>query len=145
MGGEFDTILVGLTSGGGGAAAVGSVVWLMLRAWLQGQFAELERLRKADEEAKLARMAAIEKRMGALEEGCVAKHDRLSDWQNRLERIAADLANLVGWMRKVDLKLDRIAEDNAAVKADVEAKKVWLTNLNDAVLQHAADRASHGG
>jgi chromosome segregation ATPase len=145
MGGEFDTILVGLASGGGGAAAVAPVVWLIMRAWVQAQFAELERLRKADEASKLARMASIEERMSALEDGCVAKHEALAEQRVEFARLLEEVKNLVGWTKRMDMRLERLLEDVPALKTDLAGKGLWLGNLNEAMRQHMQDRGSHGG
>jgi uncharacterized coiled-coil protein SlyX len=139
--GDLDTILVGLTSGGGGVAAALFVV----RAWLATQFAELERLRKSGEAAKETRMAALESRVEAIEDGCAGRHEVLAEQRVEFARLLEEVKNLVGWTKRMDMRLERLLEDVPALKTDLAGKGVWLNNLNDSLRQHMLDRGSHGG
>ena len=90
-------------------------------------------------------VSGIERRVATIEQDCPRRHAQLTEWMRQLDRLSEGLTNLVGWMKKVDLKLDRISEDSAAMRADVAAKGKWLENLDSAHNRHVADREVHGG
>jgi chromosome segregation ATPase len=140
---EYQQILIPLLSSGGGATAVGLLVWWLLRTWLDKQMSRLSDLEKQVEQLKEERIAALESGMADIRANCLGRHDHLGQWLQRVERIAADLSNLVGWIKKVDLKLDRISEDTSGLKADIAGKQLWLQNVSEALREHVADRESH--
>jgi len=87
----------------------------------------------------------IERRVATIEHECPRRHAQLTEWMRQLDRLSEGLTNLVGWMKKVDVKLDRISEDSAALRADVAAKGQWIANLDAAHQRHTNDREVHHG
>lgn len=111
----------------------------------RSKIAEVGRLNKDLTDLKDKRVAEIEQRMKAFECACASKHDRLDETLRRVEHMASDLGNLVGWTKKLDAKLDMLGQDAAAARATVEGQKVWLANLDRAHSEHVRDREAHHG
>lgn len=105
--------------------------------------AQLKEVRRDMGVLKDERVAAIERRMKEFESGCALRHDRLQETLNKVEHMAADLNNLVGWTKKLDGKLDLLGQDAAAARATAEAQKVWLANLDKSHNDHVHDREAH--
>ena len=59
--------------------------------------------------------------------------------------MAANLDNMVGWTKKLDGKLDRIAEQQSAQSAQIAGQDKWLGNLDGAHQAHVRDRELHHG
>lgn len=126
---------------GGGIS--GSIVLLVARFALSRVAARLDHLVKEVERLKEERIGALEKRMDAFAGGCTARHDRLAETLAKVEHMAADLANMVGWTKRIDGKLDRIAEETSAQRSDIAGQARWLQNLDSAHQAHARDREAH--
>lgn len=107
--------------------------------------AQLKEVRRDMGVLKDERVAAIEKRMKEFELGCQSRHDRLQETLAKVEHMASDLGNLVGWTKKLDGKLDLLGQDAAAARATFEAQKTWLANLDRAHQEHVRDREVHHG
>jgi hypothetical protein len=90
-------------------------------------------------------VGSLENRVQEIERGCGIRHERLQADQRQTDRMAANLDNLVGWTKKMDAKLDRIAEQNAAQSAAIDGQEKWLQNLDAAHQTHVRDREVHHG
>lgn len=126
-----------------GSSAGGAAVLAVARWYLGRLISRLDTLESQLEVLKGQRVGALEVRMDAFEKGCEERHDRLQQSMTRFEHMAADLANIVGWTKKLDGKLDRIAEQNAQQSAEIQAKGTWLQNLDNAHQAHVRDREIH--
>ena len=133
--------VISAASGLGGILVGSGIVGLVIR----GKFQAVETLTKDLTSLKDERVVGIEQRMRAFETSCQVKHDRLGETLNKFEHMAANLENMVGWTKKLDTKLDRISEDAAGHRADLEAKREWLHNLDAAHQAHIRDREIHHG
>ena len=113
-----------------GAVLTGSgVVYLIVRA----KFSEVGELRRDMQQLRDFRIAAIEATVKALaSNGC-----------NVGAKMIEKMDNLLGWTKKMDGKLDRIAEETAAQKAEIAGQSKWLDNLDRAHNQHTSDRGIH--
>lgn len=120
-----------------GAVLVGAgIVWVVIRA----KFAEVKDLRDEvthlrDKELEGVRESVREVRgelKGVKREGC-----------NVGRTVETKLDNLLGWMKRVDGKLDRYAEETAGQREKIGATERWLKNLDDAHNAHARDRSIH--
>lgn len=112
-------------------------------AVVKSKFVQVEKLSQDLETLKGQRVGSLENRMEAFERGCVARHDRIQEGLGKVERMAADISNMIGWTKKNDAKLDRLGEDTASVRAHVEAQDKWLSNLDHAHQTHVGDRGIH--
>jgi chromosome segregation ATPase len=106
---------------------------------------QVKELRRDMDSLKDERVAGIEARISSFESGCQMKHDRLASALNKVEHMAANLDNMVGWTKKLDAKLDRLGEDAASARATVAGQDKWLGNLDAAHQAHVRDRELHHG
>jgi len=124
---EFSDAII---TGGAGLAGAGggcSIGWYMIRRLLDEVATlkrELQKLR--DEEVKELKTQLVN-----LQGKCNA------------ETIAADQKNLLGWMKKVDLKLDAVQSSTDTMTGTIEGQAKWLSNINDAVQKHITDYFIH--
>jgi len=121
-----------LANGALGAGGVGIALLGVARAWLNGLVQEVRDARQEVKTLREEKVAHLEQRLKKMEDGCVGVKQQEA------------LNNLVGWMKKIDLKLDRIGEDLATAKADVAGKGKWLENLDHSYQDHARDHTIHG-
>lgn len=128
-----------------GAGSGSAVMLIVARYYLGSLMTRLEKAEGKLKELEDSRIAGIEARMERFESGCNLKHDKLQETLTKVEHMAADLANMLGWTKKIDAKLDRIAEDAAGQRADLAGKDRWLQNLDDAHQAHVRDREVHRG
>lgn len=133
--------LVSALAGLGGVLTGSGFLVLVFR----DKLSKVDKLTTDLTDLKDQRVAAIEARMKAFEVSCSVKHDRLEETLKRVEHMASDLNNLVGWTKKLDGKLDLLGQDAAAARATVEGQKVWLANLDRAHSEHVRDREAHHG
>jgi chromosome segregation ATPase len=137
--------------GGGGLSIAAFARWFWARALAEMQARQEASDRKIEQQSRdLAelrdeRLAGIEQRLRTFEAGCAMKHDRLQETLTRVEHTAADVTNILGWTKKLDGKLDRIAEDAAASRSRVDGQDRWLQNLDNAHQAHVGDRELHNG
>jgi hypothetical protein len=125
---DFDSLLNSAIA----AAGTGAVLLVVARAWLNGLVQEVRDARNEVRVLRDEKVRHLEERLKKMEDGCVGVKQQEA------------LSNLVGWMKKIDLKLDRIGEDLATAKADVVGKGKWLENLDKAYQEHARDHRIHG-
>ncbi len=124
---EFSDAII---TGGAGLAGAGGgcgIGWYMIRRLLDQVEAlkrELQRLR--DEEVKDLKTQLIN-----LQGKCNA------------ETIAADQKNLLGWMKKVDLKLDAVQSSTDEMRGDVKGLDKWLGNMDGVVQNHITNYDIH--
>jgi hypothetical protein len=133
--------VVSALSGLGGILVGSGIVGLVIR----GKFQAVDTLTRDLTQLKDERVAGIEQRLCSFETGCALKHDRLQETLTRVEHTAADVTNILGWTKKLDGKLDRIAEDAAASRSRVDGQDRWLQNLDNAHQAHVGDRELHNG
>lgn len=135
--------------GGGGLSMMAFARWYFARLLAEmdhrQEVAEGKIEAQAREIATLKdeRMAGLEEKMQRFADGCAVKHDRLGDTLTKVEHMAADLANMVGWTKKIDGKLDRIAETQSAQGEAIKGNDRWLANLDAAHQAHVGDRGVH--
>ena len=122
------------------AGAAGSFL-ASARMWVE-KFKRVEdRLAVVEEK----RLAGLESRVESIEHGCAGKHEALAEQRVEFARLLEEVKNLVGWTKRMDMRLERLLEDVPALKTDLAGKGLWLGNLNEAMRQHVQDRSSHGG
>ena len=118
--GAFLSGFLGVLMGGG-----------VVAVWLKAVLGRMRDLERDLSELRDRRFAALERRVDAVEHGCIGP------------RVAESLRNLEGWTKTIDVKLDRIAEEAAATKARLDADRKWLENLDRAHAEHVRDREVH--
>jgi hypothetical protein len=133
--------IISATCGLGGVLVGSGIVALVIK----GKFEAVETLTRDLTKLKDERVAGIEARISSFESGCQMKHDRLASALNKVEHMAANLDNMVGWTKKLDAKLDRLGEDAASARATVAGQDKWLGNLDAAHQAHVRDRELHHG
>lgn len=138
MGLSADAVISAASGLGGILVGSGIVV-----AVVKSKFTQVDALTRDLTALKDERVAAIEKRMQAFEGSCQARHDRLTDALNKVEHMAANLENIVGWTKKLDGKIDRMAEVTSAASARADGQAKWLDNLDKAHNEHVRDRGVH--
>jgi hypothetical protein len=121
-----------LANGAIGAGGAGVVLLGVARAWLNSLVQEVRDARAEVRVLREEKVAGIEARLKKMEDGCVGIRQQET------------LSNLIGWMKKIDLKLDRISDDLATAKADVAGKGKWLENLDQSHQDHVRDHKIHG-
>ena len=133
--------VISAASGLGGILIGSGIVALVIR----GKFQAVETLTRDLTELKDERVAGIESRLRTFEGACMIRHDRLEEALKKVEHMAANLDNMVGWTKKLDGKLDRIGEDVAGQRATLDGETRWLQNLDNAHQAHVSDREIHRG
>jgi hypothetical protein len=121
---------------GGGGLSVGGVVWYLLRSLITDLKGQVAAMRAEVAHLRDRELADIARRLAKVEEvesNCPGV------------RLGEKMDNAIGWLKKVDLKLDRIAEDTAAQRSDIAAKGKWLENLDASHASHVRDRGIHHG
>jgi len=123
------------TYAGAGAAGGGGVGGLFY--WL------IQRLFKRQDmlEAKLDRLS--EERVKNLETQVVDLQGDVSDSVKRSATHKANQDNLIGWMKKVDMKLDNVQSSTDTMKGVVESQARWLQNINNDLQKHITDYDIH--
>jgi len=146
MDSEFLSVAGGAATGMLGG---GGVVWWLAQAAISRWMARFEALEGEVKTLRDNHIATLEKRIGAMESGCPARHDKLAETLRDLDRLAEDQRNMTGWLKKIDAKLDRISDQTASLgasqAADSAAKGKWLENLDAACQRHFTDREIHRG
>lgn len=119
----------GFVSGLAGILLGGAVV----RLWLRNVLAEMRDLRKEIEDIKTERIAGLEKRLERMETNCVGAV------------VSEQYKGLKGLMSKIDLKLDRFAEETSEQRADIKHDHDYISDVATESRAHAADRSLHSG
>jgi len=122
-------------SGGGGVLGGSGIAYMMLKAWIARVMQDNRDLAREVRELRETHIGNILDRIDKIERfnaGCPASEFRES------------LSNLVGWMKKNDLKLDDVRDKMNQLLARDEAKGVWIGNLDRAQQSHIADHSIHG-
>jgi len=132
--------IISAASGLGGILSGAGIVVLVVKS----KFDRVDNLENSLDNLKVERVAGLERRMATFEGTCQAKHERLNESLGRVEHMAANLENMVGWTKKLDIKLDRLAEQNATQSAQIAVQDKWLSNLDQSHQMHKADREAHG-
>ena len=136
--GEIGTIAASVTGGG---ISVGAVVWYLLRSLIGDLKAQVAEMRSEVAHLRDRELADLARRLGKIEDieaNCPGI------------RLGEQMVNTVGWLKKVDLKLDRIAEDVAGLRAGISSQGLYIGNLDAAhqrtsadLHMHMADRRAH--
>lgn len=138
-------ILSGVAALGVGGGSVGGVTWYLLRGLIADLRTQLTKATDRIERLETQELAAIKTRMATYEAGCVAHQHELADRLRTLDQLASDEKNTIGWLKKLDGKLDRISEAQAATGAKQEATTTWLSNLDAQHQSHVHNPSIHGG
>ncbi len=133
--------IISACSGLGGILVGSGIVGLVIK----GKFAAVETLTRDLTALKDERVAGIETRMRTFEGACQQKHDRLADALTKVEHMGANLENLVGWTKKLDVKMDRLSDQASAQAEHAAAGDRWLQNLDNSHQAHIRDRDIHHG
>ena len=133
-------ILQSILTAGGGVGTGGGIVYLIAKSMLERAMRKFDDLSEEVKQLREKEVADLKKRVDAMQENC--KKDQ------SLER----MNNIIGWMKKIDMKIDAIVADTATMKADTAAltsdmlgKSVWIGNLNQVVSDHVKDHKIHKG
>lgn len=132
IGFDWQSIVSGIVCG---VTAGLAAIRLASRRW--------DRMEQKVENLEKDEMAGIKKRLDAYENRCQQHQDKLAARLGTLDQLAADERNTVGWLRKLDSKLDRIAESSAAVAAGQIAQDKWLANLDAQHQAHVHNMGIH--
>lgn len=124
---ELADVFLGLSSGGGGAALVAFVA----QSWFSRTLVRLDRQEARLKELEDKRVCVIEDKIEDIRKNCKA------------DQTAINLSNLIGWMKKIDMKLESVADTTAGIKAELAAKDKWLGNVSDTVQEHVQDHKIH--
>lgn len=108
----------------------GCGLFLLVGRYLLG---EMRELRNEMRDLKEDRLVRIEARIDKVEENCVGR------------QVMEKLANSIGWLKKIDMKLDGISDETAQQRAEIKSNRDWLTNVDRAQAEHVRDRSVHGG
>ena len=104
-------------------------------AGVAAAFSMARRQERLEDEVRVLRddkFAGLNQRVGKIEDRC------------RAEQNAADVHNIVGWMKRLDGTLALLTERSTSTAASVEALKTWVQNLNNDFGAHHRDRSIHG-
>ncbi len=142
---SFAQILSGVAALGVGGGSVGGVTWYLLRGLISDLRAQLTKATERIERLETQELAAIKSRMAGYEAGCAAHQHELADRLRTLDQLASDEKNTIGWLKKLDGKLDRLGESTSAIAAVQSGQAKWLENLDAQHHRHVHDRAIHGG
>jgi hypothetical protein len=137
---DWTSVLTGIVSGvvAGIAAAQGA---LRRQAAQEKKLGDLETTVATLKDEKIA---GLSNRMDGYELRCSKHHDELTHRLRLLDQLAQDGHNEMGWLKKMDLKLDNISTQVAETRADLGAKGIWLSNLNSVVQDHVQNHDIHG-
>jgi hypothetical protein len=140
---DTSQIIVGLLSGGGGASAGGAMVWFLIRNLIESLTTKVSGLEARLVNLQENHLAGMDRRITDMEKGCPARHDRLSESLRSLDRLAEEQKNTNGWLKKIDTKVDRLAEDNAALKTASAADHEFIADVARSVRAHHEARDLH--
>jgi len=56
-----------------------------------------------------------------------------------------DLDNVIGWLKRIDGKLDQYSHETREQRAQIASQSKWLENLDHAHNDHVKDRGIHHG
>lgn len=121
--------LTGLIGASGGGSAVYAIAKAMIERHLV-RVTELERDMKAMRDMTITR---LEKDIDSIKANCKADQNSVA------------LINLLGWMKKIDFKLDGVSIDTAAIKSELAQKQIQMGNMEHTVQGHVQDHQIHGG
>jgi hypothetical protein len=124
---ELGDVILGLSSGGGGAALVA----FLAQSWFSRLMQRLDRQEARLKELEDKRVSAIEEKIEHIRANCKA------------DQTAINLSTLIGWMKKIDMKLEGVADSVAGLKSEMTAKNIWLQNINETVQDHVQDHQIH--
>ena len=124
---ELGDVILGLSSGGGGAALVA----FLAQSWFSRLMQRLDRQEARLKELEDKRVSAIEEKIEHIRANC------------RADQTRTNLDNVVGWMKKIDLRLEIVADTTAGIKAELAAKDKWLGNVSDTVQDHVQNHTIH--
>ena len=137
---DWTSVITGIVAGvvAGIAAAQGA---LRRQAAPEKKLGDLETTVATLKDEKIAGLAI---RMENYEGRCAKHHDELAHRLRQLDQLAQDEHNQIGWLKKMDIKLDNISTQVAETRADLGAKGIWLSNLNSVVQDHVQNHDIHG-
>lgn len=117
------------TAGGGSAAGV--LYYMMQRLFKRQDKLEDEVKRLRDEQIKSLETQVVDIRDGIIDsEKSAAKHQEKQE-------------NLLGWMKKVDMKLDVVQASSSKMQGIIENQATWLKDMNEDIRRHIADYNIH--
>lgn len=137
MGFDLGAFVSGFAGVVGGGVVVGS--------YIRSLREEVAALRGELKTVKDNHLATIEGRVAEIEKECGARHEKLGGDLTAMVRLAEEVRNLCGWLKRIDGTLGLISERTATTSAAIDAVKVWLTNLNADYQAHQRDHSIHGG
>lgn len=123
----MNSFLLGLIGAASGIVTFGGLVGL----WLRGQMEDLRDLKREVQ-------GDIKRRIGELE--TFAKSHQSNCPATGIEH---DLANTVGWLKKIDGKLDMFTHETREQRAQIAAQAKWIENLDSSHQHHVRDREMH--
>jgi|GEM_PF-6228035 len=126
---QFDT---GSFISGLGGCLVGFGV---LQLVVKDKFAQAAETAKRVQRLETERIAKIEREMDAIRDsGCAIG-----------VKVLEKVENLLGWMKRVDGKLELDLAETNQHSARIEALTTWVKNLDDSHNTHTRDRGIHHG
>ncbi len=148
-------LLQNLLVGGGGVAGGGSIVYLVAKTMLERAVKQFETLQAEVKQLREEKVAELEERIGDIEKSraCAVHEVNFREVFRRIEhvekaaesvtRMEESMKNMLGWMKKVDFKLETVLTDTSAMKQDLLSKALWMGNINQVVQDHVQDHEIH--
>lgn len=130
---ELADLAISGLSGLLGASGGGSAVYAIAKAMIDRHLSRVTELERDVKAMRDDTIASLKKDVDEMKRNCKA------------DQTSAHLTNLLGWMKRVDLKLDGVVSDTAAIKAELIAKGIWMGNMDHVVQDHVTNHAIHGG
>lgn len=106
------------------------------------------RMAEAQMQAHFRKLAELENRLENNHEKRLEKLEGFREHHNTncpSQGIKHDLDNALGWLKRIDSKLDMYSAQTAKQDAAIAGQGKWLENLDGAVQSHTRDRGIHHG
>ena len=124
---EFSDLATYAGTGAAGGAGGAGIFYMLIQRLFKRQDALESKVDRLSEE----RVKNLEMQIVNLQGKCNA------------ETIAADQKNALGWMKKIDLKLDDVKSDTDGMKGTINGQAKWLENIDGAVQKHITNYDIH--
>lgn len=136
---DLTPLLEGMPTG----ITAGAVVVIASSVWWRDRERRQDRTEERVDVLEEQRVAGLERRFEEMEKGCASRHETLNSELRALTEVRQDLANAVGWLKKVDLTVQELNRTLGAIQAELGARVEWIRNLNTDHVQLRHDLAEH--
>jgi len=136
---EFSELATYAGASGIGGGSVGGLCYFLI----QRLFKRQERLEDESQRLGAELLKLRDDRVRTLETQLCKLQESVGESELDAAKRASDLSNLIGWMKKVDTKLDEVKDSTVKSQEAIKGQGVWLENIDSSLQAHLMNYEIH--